>query len=316
MAVVTTSPHAAMPSQRADLTLARSVKLRKLRSGGRENIPYFKICSITVAFAISHDSHQPRIPQIIPSVLFAISQPPPIAATSSVKIYIFTQRRCACTGIERRTPSVARPGIDADYIMETRGAKRRATTGAGAGASSDGAGVMPFTGGHHHHPSDVDDARANATTGGSGDAGRGVGAAGAGGGGGMAPSGGPPAREDDDDAGPSQDADDAPSKLLGPLEEWPDLLGLVLARLDPTDCALLAQTVGPGRYCSPRRSVVHVYSRSSALSAAVVSLLSLVIQSFSFSALDIFTSEGGYFSTSTVPRGGQNGATRVQSACR
>jgi len=35
--------------------------------------------------------------------------------------------------------------------------------------------------------------------------------------------------------------DDAPSVLLGPLLEWPDLLGLVLARLDPTDCALLGQ---------------------------------------------------------------------------
>jgi hypothetical protein len=34
---------------------------------------------------------------------------------------------------------------------------------------------------------------------------------------------------------------DAPSELLGPmLEEWSDLLGLVLAQLDPTDKALLS----------------------------------------------------------------------------
>ena len=38
------------------------------------------------------------------------------------------------------------------------------------------------------------------------------------------------------------DDDDAPSELLGPLlEEWPDLMRLVLACLDPTDCALLAR---------------------------------------------------------------------------
>ena len=34
---------------------------------------------------------------------------------------------------------------------------------------------------------------------------------------------------------------DAPNELLGPLLEWPDLLGLVLAQLDPTDCALLSR---------------------------------------------------------------------------
>ena len=39
--------------------------------------------------------------------------------------------------------------------------------------------------------------------------------------------------------------DSAPSELLGPLLEWPDLLGLVLARLDPTDCALLSRMGKP-----------------------------------------------------------------------
>ena len=40
--------------------------------------------------------------------------------------------------------------------------------------------------------------------------------------------------------GPPPDAD-AASELLQPmLEEWPDLLGLVFAHLDPTDCALLS----------------------------------------------------------------------------
>ena len=39
----------------------------------------------------------------------------------------------------------------------------------------------------------------------------------------------------------TRDDADAPSELLGPLLEWPDLLGLVLARLDPTDCALLSR---------------------------------------------------------------------------
>jgi hypothetical protein len=39
---------------------------------------------------------------------------------------------------------------------------------------------------------------------------------------------------------------DVPSELLEPLlEEWPDLLGLVLARLNPTDCALLSQVGKP-----------------------------------------------------------------------
>ena len=39
---------------------------------------------------------------------------------------------------------------------------------------------------------------------------------------------------------------DAPSDLLEPLlEEWPDLLGLVLAQLDPTDCALLSRAGKP-----------------------------------------------------------------------
>jgi len=53
--------------------------------------------------------------------------------------------------------------------------------------------------------------------------------------------------DDDDDAADDDDGDDghddnAPSELLGPLlEEWPDLLGLVLTWLDPTDCALLAR---------------------------------------------------------------------------
>ena len=41
------------------------------------------------------------------------------------------------------------------------------------------------------------------------------------------------------------DEDDAPSELLGPLLEWPDLLGLVLAQLDPTDCALLSRVSTP-----------------------------------------------------------------------
>ena len=40
--------------------------------------------------------------------------------------------------------------------------------------------------------------------------------------------------------------DDAPSELLMPLlEQWPDLLGLVLAQLDPTDCALLSRVGKP-----------------------------------------------------------------------
>ena len=38
---------------------------------------------------------------------------------------------------------------------------------------------------------------------------------------------------------------DAPSELLVPLLEWPDLLGLVLARLDPTDYALLSRVGKP-----------------------------------------------------------------------
>jgi len=39
---------------------------------------------------------------------------------------------------------------------------------------------------------------------------------------------------------------DGPSELLRPLlEEWPDLLGLVLARLNPMDCALLSQVGKP-----------------------------------------------------------------------
>ena len=38
---------------------------------------------------------------------------------------------------------------------------------------------------------------------------------------------------------------DAPSELLGPLLEWPDLLGLVLAQLDPTNCALLSRVGKP-----------------------------------------------------------------------
>jgi len=38
----------------------------------------------------------------------------------------------------------------------------------------------------------------------------------------------------------------APSELIVPLlEEWPDLMGLVLACLDPTDCAVLAQVGKP-----------------------------------------------------------------------
>jgi len=40
----------------------------------------------------------------------------------------------------------------------------------------------------------------------------------------------------------STDDDGAPSELLAPLlEEWPYLMELVLAQLDPTDCALLAR---------------------------------------------------------------------------
>ena len=63
------------------------------------------------------------------------------------------------------------------------------------------------------------------------------------------------APDDDDDAA-------APSELLGPLlEEWPDLLGLVFAHLDSTDCALLAQVAGSGRHCSPRhRNATSIYS--------------------------------------------------------
>ena len=50
----------------------------------------------------------------------------------------------------------------------------------------------------------------------------------------------PPSTAPDDD-----DDNAAPSELLEPLlEKWPDLLGLVLAHLDSTDCALLAQVVG------------------------------------------------------------------------
>jgi hypothetical protein len=52
----------------------------------------------------------------------------------------------------------------------------------------------------------------------------------------------PPAPDDNDD---DEDPDDAPSALLGPLLNQPDLLGLVLAGLDPTDCAQLARAVGP-----------------------------------------------------------------------
>jgi len=47
-------------------------------------------------------------------------------------------------------------------------------------------------------------------------------------------------------AAPDVDDDDAPSELLEPLlEEWPDLLGLVLAQLDPTDHALLSRVGKP-----------------------------------------------------------------------
>ena len=46
--------------------------------------------------------------------------------------------------------------------------------------------------------------------------------------------------EIDDDAGAA-----APSELLGPLLEWPELMEQVLAQLDPTDCALLAQVGKP-----------------------------------------------------------------------
>ena len=74
---------------------------------------------------------------------------------------------------------------------------------------------------------------------------RGVGSGGASGGGGMTGAGGA-----SDEAGAvalaATDDDNAPSELLEPLlEEWPDLLGLVLAWLDPTDCALLAQAGNP-----------------------------------------------------------------------
>jgi hypothetical protein len=45
---------------------------------------------------------------------------------------------------------------------------------------------------------------------------------------------------------PPLDDDDAPSELLSPLlEEWPDLIGLVLAGLNTTDCAVLAQVGKP-----------------------------------------------------------------------
>jgi hypothetical protein len=54
----------------------------------------------------------------------------------------------------------------------------------------------------------------------------------------------PPSTPPDDD-----NADAAPSELLEPLlVEWPDLLGLVLAQLDSTDCELLAHVVGSSRY--------------------------------------------------------------------
>jgi len=75
--------------------------------------------------------------------------------------------------------------------------------------------------------------------GGAGDgAAAGAGVGGASGGAQAAVGGHPGSREDADD----EDADDdPPSKLLAPLlEEWPDLMRLVLAQL-----------AGPGRYCRP-----------------------------------------------------------------
>ena len=48
------------------------------------------------------------------------------------------------------------------------------------------------------------------------------------------------------DANDKADDTAAPSELLVPLlEEWPDLMGLVLECLDPTDCAMLAQVGKP-----------------------------------------------------------------------
>jgi hypothetical protein len=45
---------------------------------------------------------------------------------------------------------------------------------------------------------------------------------------------------------PAENNEYAPSELLAPLlEEWPDLLDLVLAYLDPTDCTLLARVAKP-----------------------------------------------------------------------
>jgi hypothetical protein len=72
----------------------------------------------------------------------------------------------------------------------------------------------------------------------------GGGGAGGGGSGGTAGAG---ARTDDARvAVAAPDDADAPSELLKPLlEEWPDLLGLVLARLDPTDYALLSRVGKP-----------------------------------------------------------------------
>ena len=71
-----------------------------------------------------------------------------------------------------------------------------------------------------------------------------LGGGGAGGGGGAAGAG-----ATSDGAGAvalaAPDDADAPSELLGLLLEWPDLLGLVLARLDPTDCALLSRMGKP-----------------------------------------------------------------------
>ena len=71
-----------------------------------------------------------------------------------------------------------------------------------------------------------------------------LGGAGAGGGGGTAGAG-----ATTDGAGAVALAcpdDDAPSELLEPLlEEWPDLLGLVLAQLDPMDYALLSRVGKP-----------------------------------------------------------------------
>jgi hypothetical protein len=62
------------------------------------------------------------------------------------------------------------------------------------------------------------------------------------GGGGMSAAGGP----GEEAVGPVAQDDDAPSELLSPLlEEWPDLLRLVLAHLDPTDCTMLARTGKP-----------------------------------------------------------------------